>query len=61
LAACLAALHIAFNLALYVFLTPSKPVGVATFMGPRNPVLDSFAVQSAAALVLLLWRMGYAG
>jgi hypothetical protein len=61
LAACLAALHIAFNLALYVFLNPSKPVGVATFMGPRNPVLDSFAVLSAAAFVFCLWRMGHAG
>ena len=53
---CLVILHIALNLATYVLLTPARPIGVATFMGPVNTALCAVSGFAAAATVLVLWK-----
>jgi hypothetical protein len=49
--------HIVFNLAVYVFLPVTQPVGAPTFMGPANLVLAGFGALSALAFLWLSWQM----
>jgi hypothetical protein len=51
--------HVLFNAALYVWLTPPRPPGFATFMGPLNPVLSFTCFIAAACFALVLWRMAF--
>ena len=59
LAAIVTTCHVLFNAALYVWLTPPRPVGVATFMGPLNPALSFICFAAAVGFILVLWRMTF--
>ncbi len=59
LAAIVTTCHVLFNVALYVWLTPPRPPGFATFMGPLNPVLSFACFLAAAGFALVLWRIAF--
>ncbi len=59
LAGIVTACHIVFNLAIYAWLTPPRPVGFSTFMGPLNPVLSFACFIAAAGFALVLWQISF--
>jgi hypothetical protein len=61
LAAFVTASHILLNLALYIFLTPPKLMGIATVMGPLNPLLSCASILAAGAFAMVLWRASASG
>jgi hypothetical protein len=59
LAAIVTTCHVLFNAGLYVWLTTPRPMGIATFMGPLNPVLSFACFAAAVGLTLVLGRMAF--
>ena len=59
LAAIITSCHVLLNAALYIWLTPPRPMGIATFMGPLNPVLSFACFAAAVGLTLVLGRMAF--
>ncbi len=49
--------HVLFNAALYAWLTPPRPTGLATFMGPLYPPFWVACVLAAAGFAFVLWRI----
>ena len=55
LAAVVVSCHVALTLAVYVFLTPSRPIGVGTMFGPVSNVSAWLSALGALAFVAILW------
>jgi len=57
LAVLFTAAHVFLNIVLYVLLNPPVTPGVATFMGPKNVLLEVISALAAAGVVLILSRL----